>query len=162
MPATTGGWREEGGGLPLTLMIADGLAHVSLRAALAIFGQAALGSAYDGFWADPRFADALNCPGYRSTPALWTRQPGADYAVLLATNASLAKAPDPAAALRQARAPTLILHGDCDFIPRADAADYAATLPDARIIDIAGAGHAAADAKSDDVMALLSGFLQEN
>lgn len=144
---------------PLELMVAGWLARVNVQLALRFADQAELGRAYDAFWADPASVDAFNCRGYQPHPAHLERDRGANYAVLLMTAADLDRAPDPAPALRAAEAPVLVLRGECDFIPRSVAEDYTAALPNARIVDIPGAGHAAPDAKPAEVLAILRVFL---
>lgn len=153
---------EPDGGIhpPLKLVLAGLLARVSPAAAQIFVGQAELGRAYDAFWADPASADKFYCRGARPPAALLRRDRGANYYTLLMTLASAQRATDPTPALRRTDAPTLILRGACDFIPRAVAEDYVAALPNARILDVEGAGHMAPDAKPAEVLAAISGFLK--
>lgn len=152
---------EHGGSIhpPLALVLAGLLARMSPASAQIVADQAALGRAYDAFWADPASADKFYCRGARPPAALFQRDRGANYYALLMTLASAQRVADPAPALRGTETPTLILRGTCDFIPRAVAEDYVAALPDARILDIAGAGHMAPDAKPAEVLAAIQDFL---
>lgn len=144
---------------PFVLGLAGLLAHVNPGLVPLLADQAELGRAYDAFRADPASAYGFNCRGYQPDPALLERDRGANYAVLLMSLASLERAPDPAPALHRVEAPVLILRGECDFVPRAVAEDYAEVLPNARIADIAGAGHMAPDAKPEEVLTAISAFL---
>ena len=153
---------EPGGGIhpPLTLVLAGLLARVSPALAQIFADQAELGRIYDAFWADPAAADKSYCRGARPPAAFLQRDRGANYYALLMTLASTQQAADPTPALRRTEAPTLILRGTCDFIPRGVAEDYAAALPNARILDVEGAGHMAPDARPAEVLAAISDFLK--
>lgn len=50
---------------------------------------------------------------------------------------------DPRPKMREFRAPVLVLQGQCDFVPYAEAYEYAALFPKARYRFLAGAGHLA-------------------
>lgn len=59
------------------------------------------------------------------------------------------------------RIPTLILHGDYDFVPVACAAHIAEAIPDARFVVLKDCGHFSYLERPDEVRQILSKFLQD-
>ena len=64
--------------------------------------------------------------------------------------------------LTQIRIPTLILHGDYDFIPQACVAHIAEAIPDARLVVLPDCGHFSYIERPDAVRHALSDFFQAN
>lgn len=64
--------------------------------------------------------------------------------------------------LTQLRIPTLVLHGDYDFVPVACAAHVAEAIPEARLVVLSGCGHFSYLERSDAVRQALSEFFQAN
>jgi pimeloyl-ACP methyl ester carboxylesterase len=70
------------------------------------------------------------------------------------------KLTDPAPLLRAIRTPTLLLWGEQDaMIPIANAADYLANLPDARLVRLPGMGHVPMEEAPDATLPPLRAFL---
>jgi pimeloyl-ACP methyl ester carboxylesterase len=61
--------------------------------------------------------------------------------------------------LRSLRAPTLLVFGDRDFTPLADAAELYGLLPDARLAVLPGATHMDVTRRPDELLALVTPFL---
>ncbi|HEX6776806.1 MAG TPA: alpha/beta fold hydrolase, partial [Ktedonobacterales bacterium] len=59
------------------------------------------------------------------------------------------------------RVPTLILHGDYDFVPVACAAHIAEAIPDARFVVLRDCGHFSYLERPDEVRQILSAFLRD-
>lgn len=60
------------------------------------------------------------------------------------------------------QAPTLIVHGECDtLVPPRYADEFARLIPEARVIQIAGAGHLPMVEREDDFMTAVEAFLAE-
>lgn len=68
--------------------------------------------------------------------------------------------PDPRPVLRGNSTPVLILRGGCDFLPVAVAKEYAATFPQAQMLQIENAGHAIYAAQPAEVYAAEERFLK--
>jgi proline iminopeptidase len=66
---------------------------------------------------------------------------GGNYYVNVFTLRSMESAADPRPALRRAGTAALILRGECDYVPAAAAKEYADSLPQARLVEVPGAGH---------------------
>lgn len=62
--------------------------------------------------------------------------------------------------LARLRAPTLVLHGDYDFVPIACAAHIAEAIPAARLVVLRGCGHFAYIERPDEVRGALIAFFQ--
>jgi proline iminopeptidase len=75
------------------------------------------------------------------------------------TLASQDSYPDPRPALKQNSTPSLILRGECDFVPLAVAQEYADTLPKATLVRVPKAGHAIFGAQPELTLSLLRAFL---
>ncbi len=68
--------------------------------------------------------------------------------------------PEPEPLLRRITAPTLLLWGEQDrMIPIANAQDYLAALPDARLVALPGIGHVPMEEAPEDTMVPLRDFL---
>ena len=63
--------------------------------------------------------------------------------------------------LRQLRVPTLVLHGDCDFVPVACAQRIAAAIPGARLAVIEQCGHFAYIEAPGEVHAAIDDFFDQ-
>jgi len=61
--------------------------------------------------------------------------------------------------LRKLRIPTLVLSGDCDFIPGEIASHIARAIPNARLVTLSDCGHFAYLECGDGVRKALNGFL---
>ena len=62
-------------------------------------------------------------------------------------------------AMRRMRAPVLVLQGQCDFIPYAEAYEYAALFPRGIYRFVPGAGHILWWDRPEEVLAIIRGFL---
>jgi pimeloyl-ACP methyl ester carboxylesterase len=123
-------------------------------------------------------ADAHRPPGRESPPLGEDRLPTqADFQEML--DAYDAVAPDPAQfgevqaktgtavhefrgwtdELRSLQAPTLLLFGDRDFMPLPDVVEMFQLLPDAQLAVLPGATHMDVSRRADDVLALITPFL---
>ncbi len=68
---------------------------------------------------------------------------------------------DPVPRLRTIRAPTLVLWGEEDrMIPFANAADYVAAIPDARLVSLPGVGHLPQEEAPVRSLDIVAGFLR--
>jgi pimeloyl-ACP methyl ester carboxylesterase len=61
--------------------------------------------------------------------------------------------------LKTLRAPTLLVFGDRDFTPLSDAAELYGLLPDARLAVLPGATHMDVTRRPDELLALITPFL---
>lgn len=68
---------------------------------------------------------------------------------------------DPRPTMRKMTAPVLVIQGQCDYIPYADAYEYADLFPDSRYRMIEGAGHIIEWEKPDALRAAVADFLAE-
>jgi proline iminopeptidase len=84
---------------------------------------------------------------------------GSNQYVNRLTFASQESYPDPRPTLRQNQTPALILRGECEFMPRALAEEYEATLPNAQLVEVAGAGHSLIGSQPEQVLSLMRAFL---
>lgn len=62
-------------------------------------------------------------------------------------------------AMERVTAPVLVLHGNKDLVPEADAREFARPFPDSRVENVDGAGHFLPDDRPDVAAALIAGFL---
>ncbi|MFI6392739.1 alpha/beta hydrolase [Nonomuraea sp. NPDC050547] len=100
--------------------------------------------------------DATTCPGAPPAP-VHGNAPG--FYANQFTVADTLRVPDPRPRLRQVRVPALILRGTCDYVRPHIAAAYRDTLPAARLVEVAGAGHGISHDQPAAYLRLLRGFL---
>ncbi|HNB52890.1 MAG TPA: alpha/beta hydrolase [Anaerolineales bacterium] len=143
----------------LRFILAGALARSNPEAAQNFAPQAEMGRVYDAFISAPSVEYQVNCKGYRPPSETPTRSGGANYYVNLLTLQSLKAAPDPRPALQTNPTPALILHGECDYIPREVTLRYKETLPRAEFVDVPNAGHALTSAQPEVVLAAIRAFL---
>jgi proline iminopeptidase len=115
-------------------LLAWTLVQVNPRAAHAYAGDAEMDARF-------RRLSAAVAPGLFCHPVA---SAGADvgfYANAVMLRPSVWRRFDPHQALRQVRTPALVVKGSCDYLSWASAVDYRTTLPDARMVYLAGTGH---------------------
>jgi pimeloyl-ACP methyl ester carboxylesterase len=142
----------------LRFIVAGLLARINPTVAVAFASEAEMRAIYDDFTSNPAVEYQVNCKGYRPVSGP-TRSRGSNYYVNLLTMESLKKAVDPRPALRHVHAPVLIIRGACDYIPASITQRYLEALPQARMVEIAEAGHAVTSAQPEQTQIAIRAFL---
>lgn len=153
---------------PPRMVLAGALARIGPQAAERFAPQDEMGAEMDRFIASGALEAQGRCAGSPAPAASVApaaaagRATGANYYANLMIKRSLERAPDPRERLRDAHTPTLILRGECDYIPLASAQPYRDALPASRLAEVPGAGHAlTAAATTGTVAATISAFLSD-
>lgn len=144
---------------PPKLLVAGILSRINLNAAERFASQAELGSIYDNMAADPALAYESICKGQKPDAEQLKRGVGGNYYVNLLTLDSLKKTPDIYENLKGLKTPVLIVRGDCDYLPRTVAEDYAATFRESKVVHIPDAGHMATASNPDAVAKSVNEFI---
>lgn len=98
--------------------------------------------------------DTTGCPGAAPAP-VHDNQPGFYVNQLTSQD----EVPDPRPKLREVKAPTLIVRGECDYIKQAVTDEYRSVLPNTSYTYVKGAGHSIANGRPDVYRKLLMDFL---
>jgi len=102
--------------------------------------------------------DAAVCPG--ATGGTPHRNPQGFYVNQL-TNADFETVSDPRPSLEIFERPTLVLRGECDFVPASVAAEYLEVFVDSSLISVPKAGHAVAAEAPEQYVDALVEFLDD-
>ncbi|MCP2271458.1 proline iminopeptidase [Actinokineospora diospyrosa] len=100
--------------------------------------------------------DGADCPGSPPAP-VHDNLPG--FYANQRTAIDFKAIPDPRPALHGNPTPALVLRGSCDYIRPEVAAEYRTVFPNARLVEVPGAGHAIAHAQQARYQALVTEFL---
>jgi pimeloyl-ACP methyl ester carboxylesterase len=103
--------------------------------------------------------DSTRCPG---SPPAGVHDNHQGFYVNQLTVEDFAHIPDPRPALRQAQVPTLIMRGECDFVPWEETYEYRRTLPQATLVYLPHTGHDLASGQPQAYAALLRAFLRDD
>lgn len=137
-------------------LLAWTLVQVNPRAAHAYAGDAEMDARF-------RRLNAAVAPGLFCHPAASAgAAAGGDvgfYANAVMLRPSVWRGWDPHRALRQVHVPALVVKGSCDYLSWSSAVDYRTTLPDARMVYLAGAGHQLYAERPEAFFATVEAFL---
>lgn len=145
-------WRVYRQALVPRALLAWTLVQVSPRAAHAYAGDAEMDARF-------RQISAAVAPGLFCHPVASTGADVGFYANATMLRPSVWRRFDPHQTLRHVRTPALVVKGSCDYLSWSSAVDYRNTLPDARMVYLAGAGHELYAERPEAFFAAVEAFL---
>lgn len=84
---------------------------------------------------------------------------GFDFYANSVINNTIRDLPDPRPALRRSATPSLVLRGECSYIPWSDTYAYTQVLPQSSLVYIKGAGHVLWASRPEETASAIRAFL---